>query len=101
MTLTFDSEEEKMYKAAIIGLTNADKVRVPVAAHPLESAKLIVSLAPLAHPTLQMAHGQPEGCSSPACGDRSWDRTGETALPDEAAEKSGLDIGYSLHYRES
>lgn len=48
MTLTFDSEEDKIYKAAITKTTNAEKVRELVAAHPLEAAKLIVKLAPLA-----------------------------------------------------
>jgi 16S rRNA C1402 N4-methylase RsmH len=42
VTLTFDSEEDKIYKAAITKTTNAEKVRELVAAHPLEAAKLIV-----------------------------------------------------------
>jgi hypothetical protein len=49
VTITFNLEENKIYKAAIEAPTDVDAVKNLVASHPQEAAELIVALAPLAH----------------------------------------------------
>jgi hypothetical protein len=61
VTITFNPEENKIYKAAIKAPTDVEAVQKLIAAHPHEAAELIVALAPLAH--LRAVAGQSAGDS--------------------------------------